>query len=334
MKQNTWFIMLMFLLIMILFVKYVFIYFAPFLIGILIATIIHPMIDVLEINGCPRSYSSFVFVVIAFGSILLIIGFAVIGLWNETEQLITVIQQLCASTDQWLDQIILFFHSLSTPISDIIPVIHQSLSQIILGLLIEFLELIKHIPGAIVFWFLAALTTFFVSRDKLLIMNFLSTVMPKSWHRRLFGFKREMIQGLIAYLKAQVILMFISTCLTVTGFLLLRQPYAWVLGLIVGIFELLPVIGPSGVFIPVIVYNLFTDQLIRTIGIGIIWLITLLIRQAWEPQIVGDQLGLHPLTILVAIYLGVGLLGTIGFLLGPLLMIFCKAFYIVIFADN
>lgn len=330
MKQNTWLIMLVFLLIVILFVKYVFVYFAPFLIGILIATIIHPMIDFLEVNGCPRAYSSFVFVVIAFGSMLLLIGFAVVGLWNETEQLITVIQQLYASTDQWLERMLLFFHGLSTPILEIIPVIHHSLSQIIIGLLIEFLELIKHVPSAMVFWFLAAFTTFFVSRDKLLIMNFLGTIMPKSWHRKLFGFKREMIHGLMAYLKAQVILMFISTCLTVTGFLLLKQPYAWVLGLIVGIFELLPMIGPSGVFIPVIVYNLFTDHFIRSMGIGIIWLTTLLIRQAWEPQIVGNQLGLHPLTILVAMYLGVSLLGASGFLLGPLLMIICKAFYIVI----
>lgn len=53
MKQNTWLIMLVFLLIVILFVKYVFVYFAPFLIGILIATIIHPMIDFWKLTGVP-----------------------------------------------------------------------------------------------------------------------------------------------------------------------------------------------------------------------------------------------------------------------------------------
>ncbi len=331
MKQNRYTIVLAFLLVLTFFFKYIFSYFAPFLIGILIATVIHPLIDFLEFKGCPRNYSSLVFVIISFGGLLVIAGSAVIGLLNETEQLILVLEQIYLGADQWLEQMTLFFHKLSSPLLGLIPVFHQSLNQILLDFLNNLVDFLGYIPSLLIFWFLAAMTTFFISRDKNLIMNFLTGILPNSWQRILFGFKREAIHGLLAYLKAQIILMCVSASATVIGLLIVGQPYSWVLGFVVGIFEFLPFVGPSAILLPLVIYNLIMGRMGPAIGAGCIYLLTTLVRQAWEPQLIGGRLGLHPLGVLVSVYFGIRLLGVGGFFFGPLLMIFTKAFYLVVF---
>ena len=69
-------------------------YITPFLMGILIAAVIHPAVDYCELKGCPRGLVSLILVLIIFGSLLFLIGFAVVGLWNEVDQLIQLFQTL------------------------------------------------------------------------------------------------------------------------------------------------------------------------------------------------------------------------------------------------
>lgn len=312
MKHNAWFLSTAFLLIILLAVKYIFVYFTPFFIGITIATLIHPVIDRFEQLGVSRSLSSLIFVILAFGSLLLLIGLAITGLWNEMEQLLAIVRHLPES------------------FLEMLPTFNQNFGEVIVGLLTEVMDIIRRVPNAIIIYLLAAVTTFLVSRDKNLIVNFLVEFLPTSWQNKIFGFKREVVHGLFNYFKAQLKLMSITSCLSTGGFLFFGQPYAWILGSIAGVFDLIPMIGPSAVYVPVIIYYLLYGQFKTAISIGILWLTVMFIHQLSEPRIVGNQLDLHPLSTLIGMYLGVKVLGLIGFVFGPLIMICTKAFFIVV----
>ncbi len=294
-------------------VREVFTYVAPFFIGILIATMIHPVVDYCEKKGFSRTFVSLSFVVFIFGSLVILLGFSVIGLWSEIDQLIDL------------------FQTLPEHFAQVVPVIGSSLNQFIISLLFNILNVIKEMPQFLFAWFLAALTTFFISRDKVMIVKFITDYLPQAWHPQFFGLKHEILQGLFSYIKAQLILMWISACIAVSGFLLINQAYAWVLGILVGLLDLIPLLGPSLVFIAVIIYNLSIARFFSALVVAGLWLILLLIRQIYEPKIISSQLGLHPLSSMVAIYIGVKLMGASGFILGPLFLICCKAFYFVLF---
>jgi predicted PurR-regulated permease PerM len=49
------------------------------------------------------------------------------------------------------------------------------------------------------------------------------------------------------------------------------------------------------------------------------------IRQILEPKLLADRIGLHPLGILVSIYLGFQVFGALGFVIGPLIGVLLKA---------
>ena len=72
--------------------------------------------------------------------------------------------------------------------------------------------------------------------------------------------------------------------------------------------------------IPWIIICFLNQQLKTAIGLLIIYLIVTLIRNIIEPKIVGHQIGLHPLLMLLCMYLGAKLFGFLGIITLPVLI--------------
>jgi len=63
---------------------------------------------------------------------------------------------------------------------------------------------------------------------------------------------------------------------------------------------------------------LIQGNIFRGIGLAIIYVVVLLVRQIIEPRIVGAQLGQHPVVTLIAIYIGFLWMGVFGMILLPI----------------
>ena len=50
-------------------------------------------------------------------------------------------------------------------------------------------------------------------------------------------------------------------------------------------------------------------------------------RQVMQPKILGTQIGLHPLLILISMYIGLKCIGFLGMIIGPILAVLLKAIY-------
>ena len=63
-----------------------------------------------------------------------------------------------------------------------------------------------------------------------------------------------------------------------------------------------------------------------TLGISlIVLLITMsMVRQFMEPRIVSGQIGIHPIFTLIAMYTGFRIIGVLGLLFGPVILIILK----------
>ena len=76
--------------------------------------------------------------------------------------------------------------------------------------------------------------------------------------------------------------------------------------------------------IPWIAIELFRQNYNLALGLSIIYLIVTVFRNIIEPKIVGDQIGLHPVISLAAIYLGLRTMGVMGMIFMPILAILIK----------
>ena len=88
---------------------------------------------------------------------------------------------------------------------------------------------------------------------------------------------------------------------------------------IIALADILPVIGSGGVLIPWAIIALFTQNYFLALGLLLLYVVILVVRNFAEPKIVGDQLGLNPLVTLIAIYLGYLSMGVLGMIALPVI---------------
>lgn len=94
-------------------------------------------------------------------------------------------------------------------------------------------------------------------------------------------------------------------------------PYAPVLGIVAGIFELIPVIGPWLGAIPGVIVTLaFAPDMIIPV-ILLYLLVQLLENSLLVPRIQSESLNLHPVMVLAALIIGSEVAGLWGIILGP-----------------
>lgn len=120
------------------------------------------------------------------------------------------------------------------------------------------------------------------------------------------------------FIRAYMIIITITFIELSIGLSILGMSNAIVVALLVALMDALPVIGTGTIMIPWIIYTLLLGDFKLAISLFIIYAIIFVVRQAIEPKVVGDQIGLHPIIMLMCIYVGVRLFGLVGLFILPL----------------
>lgn len=190
----------------------------------------------------------------------------------------------------------------------------------------------KQIPTVIVATIIAIVSCFFMTSDYDRLALFIKRQFPKDKKDALSVSKKIMFSSMKKLLKAYLILMFITFCELVIGLNVLKLigvfkgDYIVTIAFITAVVDILPVLGTGTVLIPWAAYSIiFVDHgLGFGIGILVIYVIMLILRQAIEPKLVASRLGLPPFITLMGMFIGFKLFGFIGLFLLPLTLILVK----------
>ncbi len=128
----------------------------------------------------------------------------------------------------------------------------------------------------------------------------------------------EILNGVFSsYIRGQLILGLVVGVLVFIGLMLLGVPFAPVLGLVAGITELIPIIGPWLGAIPGLLVVLATAPE-KFIWVALLYLgVQLLENSLLVPRIQSESLNLHPVFVLAALIVGSEVAGLWGVILGP-----------------
>lgn len=132
-----------------------------------------------------------------------------------------------------------------------------------------------------------------------------------------------------AYVKAQIIIMGIISAICVAGLYFSGNEYALLAGCGIGICDAMPFLGTGTIFVPWAIIELLQGKYMLAAIYTIIYTICTLMREILEPKLLGNKLGMHPLTVIVSMYVGLKIYGLWGFALGPLSYILIKEIYLV-----
>jgi predicted PurR-regulated permease PerM len=118
---------------------------------------------------------------------------------------------------------------------------------------------------------------------------------------------------LIVFFRGQVLVALCDGALLTIGFLAIGLNYAFLLGLLAGFLSIVPFLGVMISLVPAVILAIvqFGDWLHPLLVLGIFGAVQMLEGLFISPKIIGDRVGLHPLTIIIAVMVGTTLLGGI-----------------------
>ncbi len=137
-------------------------------------------------------------------------------------------------------------------------------------------------------------------------------------YRSLMPYIKRLKTAGFAYLKAQGIIIFLVAAVSAAGLFIIRNPYAILLGIMIGIVDAFPIFGSGSILIPWAVIELVQKDFFQGAVLITLYVITLLLREIMEPRLMGKEMGLKPLYVLIAVYVGIKLFGLGGIILGPI----------------
>ncbi|MDO4521767.1 MAG: AI-2E family transporter [Eubacteriales bacterium] len=121
-----------------------------------------------------------------------------------------------------------------------------------------------------------------------------------------------------AWLRAQLLIILLVTVICTVGLWLLHYPYALLLGVVIGLLDAFPFIGTGTVLIPWGIYCLIRGDFVYGAGLLVIFTLTNTLREYLEPKLIGERIGVLPIFMVAAVYIGLRVFGTVGVLLGPI----------------
>lgn len=240
------------------------VFYIPFLVAFIISLILEPLIKLImkKIKLTRRASSIIIF--IAFS--IIIFGLLIFGITT----IITESSHLLESLNTYIDKAYELFKSIIDSLNfekinlptQTKEIIENSFTDLLKqfvewarGRLTGVIEGIAHVPRIFLQFTITLIALYFMCVDKIYIIDQLEHHMPKKWIRKIQLHFREITKSLGGYLKAQVLLIFISFVISVIGLYLFKMygftiKYPLLIAVGIGFIDALPVLGSGSVMVP------------------------------------------------------------------------------------
>ena len=171
------------------------------------------------------------------------------------------------------------------------------------------------VAGGIGRWMLAPVFAFYLLRDRRRVADWLLSLLPTGRREMTVRIVREMGRESVGYLRGQLLVSLAVGGFTGLGLLLCGMPSWLLLGLLMGILELIPYVGPflGGVLVALFAWPGGWSRMLWSLGVVV--LVQQLEGGMLSPQLMSETTRLHPIVVLLCVMAGGAAGGVAGVLL-------------------
>ncbi len=157
---------------------------------------------------------------------------------------------------------------------------------------------------------------FYMLKDGHKLAPTIKRVLPEKHEAQIMDLLSEMSSTISKYISGQMIeCLFVGT-FTAIGYWIIGLPYALLLGVIAGICNIIPYIGPYIGIAPALAVSLSTGSWLNVIyNIVIVLVVQQVDGNLVYPNVIGKSLQIHPLTIIIILLAAGNIAGLMGMIL-------------------
>ncbi len=285
-------------------------------IALIFATLIDPTVNKMEKFKIPRGAS----IIIIYILVLLFLGLAV---WFLIPPIVEQVTRLSTNFPDLWQRLSGNLESLRqyTQGGGVLETLQQNLRSIQSSLTTAaggVYSFIVSVFKNIVNFFLLLVITFYLVAQKDSLSKIMKSMAPAQYHSYLSDLSNRISQKIGAWARGQLILGVIIGVLAYAGLWFLLPEYALVLAIFAGITELIPYLGPILGAIPAI-FLAFAIDPTSWVGPVSVLVLYFVIQQIENnllvPRVMNKQVGLNPVTTIIAMLIGARVAGVVGIIL-------------------
>lgn len=309
-----------------LFMKYLLGPLCPFIFGFLVAWLLQkPAKSIARRLHLPSRIPAFLLTVVFYCILFVAVTVAGLQIISALEHFFPKIPMLYATQivpfiTETFDALEMQMQEFDPSIVDIVDRISRSLFSYLENLIssVSVLavrlasSLITSMPSAILTVIVTVVSSCFIALDFDPIIGYVKSKLPARFRATVSATVSTGVASIQKILVSYILIMFMSFFELSVGLLLLRVPYAVGLAMLIAIIDILPILGTGTVLIPWAIIAAVLGQFRMAVGIALLYLFMMVVRNVVEPKLVGQQMGLHPVVTLVSMFVGLRLFGFLG----------------------
>lgn len=313
-------------------------FYMPFLIAFIISLMIEPAIKfIMAKTKLTRRSSSIIIFVIVSAIILGSLAWILITLFSESSSLLQGLNNYFDKAYIQFQKFIESFQFDKIHVSEeVLNVIQSSTGDLLetasnwlRNSLTGLINVVTSLPSIAICIGITVIALYFICVDKIYILDQVEHHLPKVWVRKIGKHLKDLIQTLGGYLKAEATLVLVSFIISLVGLYVLQftgfqVQYPLLMALFIGFVDALPILGSGTVMIPWAIICALNGDINLGIAIIVLLIIMSIARQILEPKLVSKNIGVHPIFTLIAMYTGFKIIGIMGLLIGPIVLIIFK----------
>lgn len=289
----------------------------PFVLAAIIAYLAAPLVRTFEARQIPRSVAIFL-VYLVFGVFgILTVYLLVPTLVRELNDILTSLPDIIARLERassgalrWLERI-----PGPAPIQELVTAALLRLEALVKEVATRTLDVLLSLFSRALYLALAPFLAFYILRDAEVLQHSLLSLVPIRQRNDVLTLIRRLNRVGIGFIRGQLMISGAVGLLIAMGLAVLQVKYALLIGVVAGMFDIIPYFGPVIGGAPAALLGLTRSP--ATALWVVIWIFVVNQVEAvfLQPHIMGDHVGLHPLTVIFAILSGGSLFGIWGMLL-------------------
>ncbi|WP_062283671.1 AI-2E family transporter [Neomoorella mulderi] len=298
----------------------------PFLLAAFLAYLLKPAMVKLEKKGLRRPLAILLLYLLILALSLPLFFFILPQLIRELNEFLTQLPAFTSEVEGLVQGFYQRYHQVAIPtglrrlldesITNISAAFQQGARQALQALL-------DLLAGAASF-LLAPILAYYLLRDSEQIGRAASHLLPIQVKEDALGLWLEIDRVLTSFIRGHLLVSLIVGFLTGMGLALVGSRYAVILGVVVGLADLIPYFGPVIGAVPVLALTLLESKKTALYALAVMVIVQQIESSLLAPRILSESVGLHPLVIIFALLAGGELWGVTGLLLAvPLTAIGC-----------
>ncbi len=208
-----------------------------------------------------------------------------------------------------------------TYVGSALSAIHSALGTILNNVLTYLVEKLKSVPNLLFELFIFFAATFYIAKDGDKLWEYITYAIPTEREHYFDTLFKETEKVLKSIFVGHFLTSIIIGVLAGVGFAVIGYPFASLLGILTGFFQLIPFIGHWPIPLVLAAYGFLTGSYIKAVAVLLLGLIMSIVADFYlRPKLSGRYADIHPLIFILGFLCGPIVFGLVGFVLGPLIL--------------